>query len=505
MFALSGLMASGVEGPGYVGLHLNNRRPTLVDGEFALLTHPRRNLETVFARAAGVGRTEAVMTTGQLESVHNNLFDRLEVVSATNRNGRPAVEDLSHATIGELSARLAAGEISPVEVVRASLQQIEKLNSRLNAFITVLADEAVAQAKTAEAEIAKGRWRGPLHGIPVGIKDLFDTAGVRTTAAFESFRNRVPKEDAVAVRKLERAGAIVVGKTNMHRLAMGTTSTISDFGPVRNPWNANFVAGGSSGGSAAAVATGMCFATLDTDAIGSCRLPASCCGVTGFKGSYGLISNKGVLDGEPVDDAILWLAHAAVTTRGAADTALVLNVLAEPDLASETTIDYAAALENDTIPRIGIVKSAASDEDVEAAFLESIVLLRKIAVVREVTASLDCPGLDVRNIVADRGSIAARLLADVDVLVLPTTPTTVPSLDIARSDPMAVSAQNTLFANYYGLPAISVPCGIDRNGLPVGVQIVGRPRDDITVLRVAHRFQNARGRCSVPGSAQSDG
>ena len=145
------------------------------------------------------------------------------------------------------------------------------------------ADAALHAAKAAEKDIEQGHWKGPLHGIPIAIKDFYDTAGLKTTAAFERFRDRIPPKDAVGVEKLKKAGAIVIGKTNMHTLGMGTTGLESYFGPVRNPWNANYIPGGSSSGSAAAVASGLCYATLDTDAIGSCRLPAACCGVVGYK------------------------------------------------------------------------------------------------------------------------------------------------------------------------------------------------------------------------------
>src|SRR5262249_12905309 len=191
-------------------------------------------------------------------------------------------EPLHYSSITELSSRIRGGAISPVEVVTTCLERIEQLNPGLNAFITVLPEEAVDRARKAESEIAAGRWRGPLHGIPVGVKDFFDTAGVRTTAAFEQFRNRVPKKDSAVAARLKEAGAIVVGKTNMHTLGTGTTGLESSFGPVKNPWNAGVIPGGSSSGSAAAVAAGMCYATVDTDAIGSCRLPSACCGVTGF-------------------------------------------------------------------------------------------------------------------------------------------------------------------------------------------------------------------------------
>src|SRR5437867_7405494 len=235
-----------------------------------------------------------------------------------------------HLSVRTLAALLRSRDVSPVAIVNAALAHIEEFNPRLNAFITVLADAARDEARQAESEIKEGRWRGPLHGIPVAVKDFYDTAGVRTTAAFEKFANRIPARDAEAVAALKAAGAIIVGKTNMHQLGMGTTGLESYWGAAQNPWNDKYIPGGSSSGSAAAVATGMCYATLDTDAIGSCRLPAACCGVVGFKGTYGLISTRGILEGEKADEAILWLSHPGITTRSVEDTGVVLDVLAEP-------------------------------------------------------------------------------------------------------------------------------------------------------------------------------
>jgi aspartyl-tRNA(Asn)/glutamyl-tRNA(Gln) amidotransferase subunit A len=399
-----------------------------------------------------------------------------------------STEIFPFATIAELSQSIRRREVSPVEIVRGALARIEKANPTLNAFITVLGEEALAAAKRAEADIAAGDWRGPLHGVPVGIKDMFDTAGVKTTAAFEHFQHRTPAKDARAVAKLRQAGAIVVGKTNMHRLAMGTTSLESAHGAVRNPWNVDFIAGGSSGGSAAAVAAGLCAATLDTDAIGSCRLPAACCGATGFKGTYGLIDNAGILDGEPAEPAILWLAHAAVTTRSVEDTMLVLNILAEPPA---PTTDYRAALERGEKLRIGAATNFAADADVAAAFATALHAFRELGDVSQIDAPLETPGFDIHNIEADRAAIAETLFRKIDVLVLPTTAARTPTVAEATGNPMALSAANTLFANYFGLPAISVPAGLDANGMPLGLQIVGKPWDERAVLRVAHLYQTA--------------
>jgi aspartyl-tRNA(Asn)/glutamyl-tRNA(Gln) amidotransferase subunit A len=395
------------------------------------------------------------------------------------------------ATIIGMGGRIRRRQISPVVVLQSCLARIDAVNPTLNAFITILADQALEQARAAEDEIKAGHWRGPLHGIPVAIKDMFDTAGTRTTAAFENFKERVPAKDAAAVRRLREAGAVIVGKTNMHKLAMGTTSVDSCFGPVHNPWNPRYIAGGSSGGSAAAVAAGMCYAALDTDAIGSCRLPAACCGVTGFKGTHGLISNAGILDGQPVDEAILWLAHAAVTTRSVEDTALLLHILAEPDARSKPRPPYLPAPRQWAKTRIGAVANFAASPEVRSVFDAALGTLRTLGSVRDVTAPLSGPVFDVANIVEDRRAIAGSLFADIDVLVLPTTVATTPTIEDARADALALSAQNTLFANYYGLPAITVPSGFDRNGLPLGLQIVGKPWHETTVLRLAHEFASA--------------
>jgi aspartyl-tRNA(Asn)/glutamyl-tRNA(Gln) amidotransferase subunit A len=185
-------------------------------------------------------------------------------------------------TIAQASEQIRRGEVSPVDLVRECLEAIERLNPSLNAFITVTAETALPEAKQAETEIHLGHWRGPLHGIPIGLKDLIDTAGVRTTAASAVFRDRVPVEDADVVKRLKAAGAILIGKQNLHEFAYGGSSLISHFGPVRNPVNPEFIAGGSSGGSVAAVASGMCFAAIGTDTAGSIREPAALCGVVGL-------------------------------------------------------------------------------------------------------------------------------------------------------------------------------------------------------------------------------
>jgi aspartyl-tRNA(Asn)/glutamyl-tRNA(Gln) amidotransferase subunit A len=397
-----------------------------------------------------------------------------------------------YSSITSLSKFIREQKISPVEIVDACLQRIEDLNPKLNAFITVLASHAREQAMTAEAEIKAGKWRGPLHGIPVGIKDFYDTAGIKTTAAFQYFKDRVPKKDAEAVTKLKEAGAIIIGKMNMHKLGMGTTGLDSYFGPTHNPWNTDYIAGGSSSGSAAAVASGLCYATLDTDAIGSCRLPAACCGVVGFKGTYNLISSKGILEGEqPPDEMILWLGHVGITTRDVEDTALVLDVLATQN-GHLKNIDFFGELSKKKKLRIGVANNFKAEKEVSDAFEKAVETIRGFGhPMSSVAVPFGNLADGIQNIEADRKNIAEQAFKTVDILLLPTFPGTIPTIKKAGADPQALSPENTAFANYYGLPSISVPCGFDSTGLPLGLQMVSKPWDERSVLQLASEYQAA--------------
>jgi aspartyl-tRNA(Asn)/glutamyl-tRNA(Gln) amidotransferase subunit A len=226
-------------------------------------------------------------------------------------------------TITEASDLVRHRKVSPVELVRECLQIIDQLNPSLNAFINIMSGSALTEAKQAEKEVHSGNWRGSLHGIPIGLKDLIDTAGVRTTAASAVFLNRLPSQDADVVNQLKAAGAIIIGKQNLHEFAYGGSSLISHFGPVRNPVNSEFIAGGSSGGSAAAVASGMCYAAIGTDTAGSIREPAALCGVVGLKPTYGLVSARGVI---PLS---ISLDHVGPITRNVEDAAILLDALTE--------------------------------------------------------------------------------------------------------------------------------------------------------------------------------
>lgn len=400
-------------------------------------------------------------------------------------------KDFYYASIEEISDLIKQRRILSLEIVELCLNRIEELNPRINAFITIAANEAREQAKIADAEIEAGKWRGPLHGVPIAIKDFYDTAGIKTTAAFEQFKDRIPGKDAVGVAKLKEAGAILLGKTNMHQLGMGTTGLESYFGPVQNPWNAEYIPGGSSSGSAAAVASGMCFATLDTDAIGSCRLPAACCGVVGFKGTYSLISPQGILEGEePPDEFIVWMNHPGITVRNVKDISIMLQVLAERD--QSKIEDYGAELTRVRKLRVGVANNFHADQEVANAFEKAVETIRGLDYS---TSSVAIPFVDpssgISNIEADRKAIADQSFKDVDVLLLPTTTTTVSTVKDMISNSQGLSPENTAFANYYGLPAISVPYGFDTRGLPLGLQVVGKPWDEATVLYTAYQFQKA--------------
>src|SRR5580698_4840327 len=250
-------------------------------------------------------------------------------------------------SIQETGELLRRRELSPVELTKNCLAQIEKLNPTLNAFVTVTAELALTQARTAEAEILRGHWRGPLHGIPLALKDLIDTAGVRTTAASALFKDRIPVEDAEVVRRLKDAGAVLLGKQNLHEFAYGGSSMISYYGEVHNPWNPAHIAGGSSGGSAAAVAAGLGFGAIGSDTAGSIREPAAQCGVVGIKPTFGRLSARGVI---PLSSS---LDHVGPIARTVSDVAVLLQVLAgfDPEDKKSSDIpvpDYLAALQVET-------------------------------------------------------------------------------------------------------------------------------------------------------------
>jgi len=450
--------------------------------------------------------------------------------------------DPTELTVADAARLIRSRALSPVELTRAYLAAIERRQSAVNAYITVTAELALEQATALEAELAAGRWRGPLHGVPIALKDNIDTAGIATTAASALFASRVPREDAEAYRRLKSAGAVLLGKLNMHELAYGGTSAITHFGPVRNPWNPDHIPGGSSGGSAAAVAARLCAAALGTDTLASIRQPAGYCGVVGLKATHGLASIRGII---PVAET---LDHVGPLCRTVADAALVFQAIAGFDPLDPVSIraepaDLATALYR----RVGMVRVGVPrrpfyetlDDDIAAAAESALgVLAQLTAGVRDVELppAPDFPALlaesfayhaeylaepstralydavtlsrlDAAGEVSAETYIAARreleiarrtiaeVFTEVDVLVTPTTPALPEPIARAQNPATASGAErsvrNTAPFNIFGIPTISVPCGFSRDGLPIGLQISGPRLGEVDVLALAHAFEQA--------------
>jgi aspartyl-tRNA(Asn)/glutamyl-tRNA(Gln) amidotransferase subunit A len=448
-------------------------------------------------------------------------------------------------TIVEISKRLRRKEVSPLELTRACLDRIEKRNAALNAFITVMGKSALAEAGAAEMEILRGEWRGPLHGIPIALKDLIDTSGTRTTAASAVFQDRVPSEDAEVVRRLRRAGAVIIGKNNLHEFAYGGSSLVSFFGDVHNPWNTEHIAGGSSGGSAAAVAAALCCAAIGTDTAGSIREPAALCGCVGIKPTYGRrVSARGVIP-------LSWsLDHVGPLAATVGDAAVVLQAIAGYDpidigSADIPVSDYVSGLGEGTRNlRVGVPRAhfyEELDEEVRAAVEKALgVIGTLVASVRDVqievssdrtvqaaesfayhaenvarTPELYQPETLRRIRTGEKISAAEyiqrrrefdeerrradEIFADVDLLVMPTTPIPAPAIADLKKDAAALRPaellllRNTRPFNVWGLPAISVPCGFTTNGLPIGLQIAGAHWREDSVLRLAHAYEQGTG------------
>jgi aspartyl-tRNA(Asn)/glutamyl-tRNA(Gln) amidotransferase subunit A len=460
--------------------------------------------------------------------------------------GSAQSDDSSFLSISELSELIRARKISPVEVTRATLDRIEKLNPKLNAYITVTSDAAMKSAKEAEAEIQLKRWRGPLHGVPIAVKDLFDTAGVKTTAGSAVFKDRVPVEDAEVIRKLKLAGAVLVGKTNMHEFAFGGTTLVTYFGGVHNPWKLDHIAGGSSGGSGAAVAAGLCFGALGSDTAGSIRNPAAYCGLVGLKPTYGLVSTRGVIP-------LSWsLDHVGPMTRTVADTAHLLQAIAGYDPQEITSVrmdvpNYAAALRGrPSSIRVGVARDfffEKLDPEVESAVKRALTVLEKLTgSVRDVEISargqeelratvraaeayayhaeyvakspeLYQPetlgrlrmGATIDTVTYIRGRqqldrtrrSIGEIFRTVDAIVTPTCPINPPAIAEIGPDRngspdfVARNIQDTSPFNVYGWPTISVPCGFTASGIPIGLQISAPSGADSLVLQLAHAYEQA--------------
>jgi len=454
--------------------------------------------------------------------------------------------DLTTLTIAEASRQMASKEFSPVELIQAALERIATLNPQLNAFITVLEDQARAAAKAAEREIMSGQRRGPLHGIPIALKDLCATKGVRTTSGSKILQDYIPLDDATVASRLADAGTILLGKLHMNEFAYGPDGDNVHYGRVRNPWDLERITGGSSSGSGAAVAASLCLGAMGTDTGGSIRIPSALCGIAGLKPTYGRVSRYGITP-------LSWsLDHAGPMAKTVEDAALLLQAMAgydakDPGSAQRPVPDYAAALSGDVRGlRLGIPQEyffEMIDPEVEGAVHQGIEVMRGLgaSVHRVSWPSLRYATLAALIIVLAEASAfhdtwirtrpqdyqpdvalrlkwglllpasaylkaqrlralmcreVAQLWRQVDVLVTPATMMAAPHpgethVQIGNRQ---MSTREALLRpmrpfNLTGLPAMSVPCGFTSTGLPIGLQIAGKPFDETTVLRVAHAYE----------------
>ncbi len=457
-------------------------------------------------------------------------------------------------TIEEAARALRARKVSATELAREALARIERLDDRLRAFITVTRELALAQAARADEELARGVDRGPLHGVPIALKDVFATRGVRTTCGSKIFAGYVPDFDAAVTERLRAAGAVLVGKTNMHELAYGITSSNPHYGAVRNPHDLKRVPGGSSGGSAAAVAAGMVFMAMGSDTGGSIRIPAAWCGVVGLKPTFGRVSRFGVL---PLDFS---LDHMGPLTRSVRDAALVLEAIAGHDPRDDTSsrhpVDPYLPPEEPSLAgvRIGLpgnfyfervapavaeaVRAAARlAEEAGATVLpvrvpdvaamnqisRVILLAEAAAVIQPYFRRREDFGDDVRLLLEQGMLLSAtdyiqaqrirramrdeyrRIWREVDCLFTPTTPVAAPRLGQSTvewsdgvEDLRLAATRFVRHFNMFGWPAISLPCGADPAGLPLGLQIVGPPFSEACLLRVAAALESRLPRPAPP-------
>lgn len=456
---------------------------------------------------------------------------------------------LTTLTISELAARIKARDVSPVEVTEAALARAERLQPTLNAFITLLHEQARSQAKEQEAALMRGEYRGPLHGIPIGIKDNIATAGIRTTVGSKVLADHVPEADAYVVSRCKEAGAIILGKENLEEFAAGSTSNNLHYGAVHNPWHLDHIPGGSSGGGGANVAACVTFASLGTDLGGSVRGPANFCGVVGLKQTFGRVSQRGLLVTSFNGD------HIGPITRSVRDSALMLQAIAGYDALEPSTVpvpvpDFSALLGRELRGlKMGVPTNYyfdVIDSEVETAVRQAISALAELGVeAREVVlpsmqyaGALRIAGM-ADSLVTHEPYLAthrhdygptvlyrtlagqfvlardyskalkvqrlikedyARVLQDVDFLVTPAAPVAAWRIDAesvvldgeahpVRGPGAGMTARCTSPSNATGLPAMSVPCGFTAAGLPVGLQLIGRPFEEALLFQVAHGYE----------------
>lgn len=435
----------------------------------------------------------------------------------------------------EAAAQLRERKVSSVELTRACLDRIDSLNSKVNAFITITREQALASAAARDAELAQGTDRGPLHGIPVAYKDLIFTKGVRTTAGSKIYENFVPDHDAKLVRDLDQAGVVMLGKTNLHELAYGITSNNPHYGAVRNPYDLERIPGGSSGGSGAAVATEMCFMALGSDTGGSIRIPASFCGTVGLKPTFGRVSNQGCF---PLGFSLDHMGPLSRTTRDAAICLEAMSGLRNSVPAKVSSIEglrigiprnyYFDRTQPEVAAGVRKMAEAAASlgaevNEVEVMDIDAINAIARVILLVEATAAVSqhlhkrelfgadtlalfdqgrlIPGVDYVNAQRLRKRYQkefAKVWNHCDCLFAPATPTTAPKIGQTRmivdgvEDDVRLATTRPMRAiNVLGLPVLSLPCGQDAAGLPMGLQIIGKPWDEATLIRIGAALEDA--------------
>ena len=432
----------------------------------------------------------------------------------------PAKDEICAQTLSEAAARIKSGVLTPVDLTRACLDRIERLDREYNSFITIYREQSTAAAVQLTRELQNGRWRGPLHGIPVALKDLIDVAGFPTTAASKLFLNNVAKYDAEVTRRLKAAGAVIIGKTNLHEFAYGGSGMISYFGVVRNPVNPAYITGGSSSGSAAAVAAGFCFAAIGTDTAGSIRLPAAYCGVVGLKPTYGLVSAEGVVP------LALSYDHVGPITKTVEDASLVLQALSDftPREIDAKALRFGIAREyffrdcdseiaravEDIANKLSAKEVTATvDEDRTVSSAEAFAYHRQFVAehperYQKETLRRIRSGENIttaaynqkRQELDDIRHRAADLFRDIDVIIAPTVPTPPSQISELEANPdqlrprELLMLRNTRAFNVLGCPAMSVPCGKTRAGLPIGIQLATAPEREDVLIAAAKVVEN---------------
>jgi aspartyl-tRNA(Asn)/glutamyl-tRNA(Gln) amidotransferase subunit A len=457
-------------------------------------------------------------------------------------------QELHYLTISEAADLISQKQLSPVELVEAHLQRIESTEPSLNSFITLLAEDAKASAKTAEQEIQAGNYRGPLHGIPIGLKDLYYTKGIRTTIGSKILRDFVPDYDATVTERFADAGAILMGKLQMHEFALGATSVNPHDGPAHNPWDIDSITGGSSGGSGSAVGSGQVMGALGSDTGGSIRIPAGLCGIVGLKPTFGRVSRRGVF---PLSFS---LDTVGPMTRSTRDAALIMNVISGYDSRDQSSAnvadeDFTALLGNSISGlKIGIPDEFFYDvieSEVAEAMCVATGMLQELGATVErvsipvlnhslaisstilVTEAAEVHIDNLKNRPQDiGGDVRGRLqagaltsaqdylkaqrartefnnqMAEVmeryDILVAPSVPTGATKIDQTHIEisgqqvnALALMSRLTRPFNICGYPTTSVPAGFTSTGMPIGMQIAGRPFEDATVLQVTHAYEQA--------------